>query len=110
MNTADILDKAADLIEQRGWAQGYFVDHRGGLCARGAIYAACGMEPDPDPHVRIVEWPGWNPADPAWDALCQLDTAVDDFAEMWNDAPERTKEEVVSALRAAAQAARESDG
>ena len=108
MNTADILDKAADLITERGWNQHYFVDSAGRLCPRGAIYAACGMKPDPDPLVWVVDWPGWTSraADDAMDACDRLDAVVNDYAESWNDAPGRTAEEVISTLRAAAQAAR----
>lgn len=108
MNTADILDRAAGVVEKRGWTQRWYVNASGEVCPRGAIYVACGVEPDPYPEVEVVDWPGWSPAaaSAAMDACDLLDKAVDDYAESWNDRPERTKEEVVSTLRAAAQAAR----
>lgn len=106
MNTADILDKAADLIDQRGLAKGWFCGPGGTLCAAGGIYAALGAEPQPA-GVDYEGWPGWNvsliqPYDRAWTALyehlggCGIGS--------WNDV--RTKEEVVTTLRAAARAAR----
>ena len=108
MNTADILDKAADLIDRRGWNQGWYINTDGEMCPRGAIYAACGMQPNPNPSVDVMDWPGWSSsaADNAITACDWLDEAVDDYAESWNDDEGRTKEEVVSTLRAAAQAAR----
>lgn len=103
MNTADILDRAADLIEERGWNQGWYVNECGGLCAVGAMYTAAGVElpvgaefPDiPDEVSNAV-----------LRAFRVFGDHVKRLASAWNDAPGRTKEEVVSTLRAAAQAAR----
>jgi hypothetical protein len=113
VNTADILDKAADLIAARGLAKRVHCNQRGGLCAAGAIYAATGIEPVAG--VRNAEaWPTYNPAGAdatsaaydwlrAW--LLREDPDVTDPVS-WNDGAKRSKEEVVSTLRAAAQAAR----
>lgn len=86
---ADILNRAADLIEPEGaWCQGSGTKVTGGqvaLCALIAISRASGSGPS------------------MW-------TACGSFAEFcggpiseWQDAPERTQAEVVAALRAAAQ-------
>lgn len=104
MNTADILDRAADLIEERGWHQGWYVNDCGQLCIRGAMLVAVGIEPP----QKDMPWPDHSgEANASWqEATDEMDEYLDDLAERWNDAPERTKEEVVSTLRAAAQAAR----
>lgn len=114
MNTADILDKAADLIEQRGHAKRVHVTKAGCLCASGAMYAAVGMEPVPGQR-ECGRWPSFD-----WSRSLEVAEAYDWFgawlkrsgfkadtdAVQWNDRKIRTKEEVVSTLRAAAQAAR----
>src|SRR5205085_1256462 len=41
MNTSEVLNRAADLIEERGWTHGSGWDDIGGpLCLEGAIFAA----------------------------------------------------------------------
>lgn len=105
MNSADVLDRAAEIIEHNGWAQGqYFVPEFGKapedcrVCAIGAInvalYAAkptvLPSQERTFPLSSVVEW--------------YLD--VYDLAE-WNDAKDRTAEEVIAALRGAAADERE---
>jgi hypothetical protein len=111
VNVAEILNKAADLIEKPGaWIQdafsrdehgfaeqgnGRWAAHPVCFCALGAIAQAAGM---PDP-----EW-AW-----ATDAAKALESFVTEhrFCSVtdWNDAPERTQAEVVAALREAAKLA-----
>jgi hypothetical protein len=80
------------------------------LCAVGALYAASGIEPEGYGQTdgREDHWSGWN--EEGWEATsraqCALEDALNRWPPDWNDAPERTKEEVISTLRAAAQAAR----
>lgn len=106
-----VLERAADLIEQRGLCQnGWYTDRKGGLCARGAIYAAVGVEP----QVRTADL-GWIHLprdmqalfDRARKALAAAIESPDPSFPIisWNDAPERTAAEVVGGLRAAAEAA-----
>lgn len=48
--TSDVLNKAADLIEERGWAFGtgwLGTEEPGGLCVEGAIQAATGVAVGP---------------------------------------------------------------
>lgn len=101
MTPSEILLKAADLIEQKGWTRyGYARDEDGNdvnptsrhavcFCAIGAIRASAndrGLGSLSRTAVRFAE-----------DALdCN---SLDD----WNDEFGRTKEEVVEALRRAAQ-------
>lgn len=105
MKTSEVLNKAADLIEQRGWAQGggagdtpYRSTDPWGeesdtapLCLEGAIFAAA----------------GWDRRDERWG--CPAYRAVDDYLGLlsfplffFNDEPGRTPEEVVAVLRGAA--------
>lgn len=45
MNTSEVLNRAADLIEERGWTKGRgWVDDGGPLCLEGGIAAALGVE------------------------------------------------------------------
>lgn len=101
MNTADILDQAADLIEPEGaWTQGWFARDRHGhkvptwspdavcWCAIGAILRAANL-----PSV----------AGAARSHIFSLVGPIPDF----NDAPERTQAEVVAKLREAAALARQ---
>lgn len=39
---ADLIEKAADYIDEHGWTQGCFVDREGRVCAYGALYAVSG--------------------------------------------------------------------
>lgn len=85
---ADVLDGAADLIERDGWVQG--VNHlpTGEHCMNDAIEKVAG---------KALYWP----------AKRYVEAVVGFSATAaWNDVPGRTKAEVVSALRAAAERAR----
>lgn len=112
MKTSEILAKAADLIEQRGWNQGWYVNDCGGLCATGAMFAAVGMEPVAESQLGAGSGSAWgefaesryDDATRAWDRFAAY-LGVQ-HAPSWNDEHERTKEEVVAKLREAARAER----
>lgn len=122
MRTSEILNKAADLIEERGWGQGSGTwSGNGGLCLEGAIGAAMGRKVnqfgDPD---------GIEPDE--LNFSCPAGLAVRSYLEMeldeeeayrrndltpcsertgywlchWNDRSTRTAEEVIEVLRATA--------
>lgn len=105
MTIADILDRAADLIEPEGkWTQGELARGKSGkpvrtrraatcFCIMGAINAASGEidRPLSDEFVSVLT-PLLPTHDPIW---------------IWNDAPERTQPEAVAKLREAANVARE---
>ena len=88
--------RAADLIEEKGWMQGGYGS--GPFCVRSALYQA-GLERG-----------YWLPNEskvlpPLRKAFALLDAAVAPSGMgslCWNDAPGRTKEEVVAKLRAVA--------
>lgn len=97
MNTSEVLNKAADLIEERGWIQGptgWIIADGGPLCLEGGIYAALG-------DVR-----GWFRSEieacPAYQAVEAY--VGDHFMGLWqwNDDHDRTAEQVIATLRAVA--------
>jgi hypothetical protein len=103
---SDILNRAADLIEPEGaWTQYTLAlnkdhvscdpkqDDAACFCAMGAIVRAANIEDDEYYEA----------------ALTELSAHVGFHVPTWNDAPERTQSEVVSALRAAALAAQEAE-
>ncbi len=107
MHTSEVLNRAADLIEERGWSscsgwpgeEEYGGPSDGHLCLEGGIMAALGMTF----KDRRTSGPAMNAvrehlAIPAGHALF-----------CWNDLPDRTQHEVIAALRGAAviEAARE---
>lgn len=96
MNVSDILEKAADLIEPEGkWGQGFIVGCVGDHCADTAIY-------------RIAELLDREERQAARIFFANFIGGRDQYATFrWNDAPERTQEEVVAKLREAAALARE---
>lgn len=106
MQTSEILNKAADLIEERGWTkgvQGWTEDpeHRGKLCMEGGISAASGVG-------RNDFWAFLDC--PAYRAVAgYLGVDVEGIKRgsgrgVWefNDASGRTANEVIEVLRAAA--------
>lgn len=89
MTNQEIAAKAADLIESRGHAKGALIDHRGRLCLLGALNMAASGSPRHCVRGR--------------NALCYVENYIDDWSGIdWNNRPERTPEEVIAVLRAAA--------
>lgn len=109
---ADELEKAADILEANGLYKGDFYDARQSVrrdrypedchvCAMGAINTAATGTPSmpmawEEPYVRLHELY----------KLVKTFLGVS-FLDGWNDAEERTEEEVVAALRGTAAAVRE---
>lgn len=92
----DLLDKAADVIIERGWHQGDYQKPGGeAVCAMGALFAAAARSP------RTA---GLNTADPrsaaAVAATClKRHLGIESSLPAWNDSPGRTEDEVLAALR-----------
>lgn len=86
--TSAILNKAADLIEERGWVgtngEGWEVDGAP-LCIEGAISAAMGA-----PLSQV------KPPNAKWNDALRYNFGTGDFI------PARTAEQVIATLRAAA--------
>lgn len=98
--TPDVaLDRAADLIEQRGLAHGHFQTPDGALCSLGALRVAIWGEvadiPNGDPY-----WPIYITAGEWLAEIIRPESIV-----FWNDSHQQRK--VVAGLRRAARLARE---
>ena len=99
MKVSEILFKAAELIEERGLAKGEWQDDETGcLCAEGAITFAAGL--------RIFADACCSPAGRFLEAYLRETVGYGDIPA-WNDAEERTPNEIVSGLRSAATKAQE---
>lgn len=87
--TRGVLLKAASLLEEQGWTQHQYQDNDGKRCLMGAIAA--------------VDTTGRKMPYSVCDALrAHLKLTPKLSLSEWNDKPERTKEEVINALRGAA--------
>ena len=106
MNVSDTLNLAADLIEERGWTKGGDDGDPWGeapgtpLCIEGGIMAALGLRkldvfgtPKEEQEFRTC---------PAFAAVAEHIRLTYRHLYAWNDAPERTANEVVEVLRATA--------
>lgn len=98
MSVKSLLTLAADLIAPEGhWTKGDWGKPSSRMCTEGAIYAAA------DSHPLVTITIGWGKARLACDFLVKHlpHASVPDKNPIadWNDAPERTQEEVVAKLR-----------
>lgn len=120
MRTSEVLNRAADLIEERGWTVGSGWIQRGQgnqhLCLEGGIMAAMGME-FPEVIIDAVYGPfAMCPAYQAVSAYLNREVAYLDGVVRgetlygWNDRQDAAVE-VIEVLRACAviEAAKESD-
>ena len=97
---AQDLRDAASALRRDGWAQGTFVDDGGCRCAAGAILAV--VEPAARDPYTLTDSAYYRYGN-AWGALAEhLDVTS---VSAWNDADERTEDEVLHALEAAAEKA-----
>ena len=108
MNTSEVLNRAADLIEERGWRQGpagWDNDQGSRLCLEGGILAAL------ETSFSDIDLREWFMDCPAYVAVANYlelpsgrDLAGHDNRAIWrfNDDPGRTQSEVVEVLRACA--------
>ena len=118
MNTSEVLNRAADVIEERGWTQGGDSndqpwDGPNGVCLEGGIAAAAGLD------RRFGGFPDLYNGCPAYEAVVSHlglnpmpkrgGAPIMDAVWQWNDKPGRTASEVIEVLRACAviEAARE---
>lgn len=103
---AEVLDGAADVIERDGWCQNDLTSDDGRHCLMGAIGA----------HLGTLSESGWwnllafdeveskiTAARDAAALAAQIDVGPGMNVANWNDAPERTEQEVLDALRLAAK-------
>lgn len=97
MKPQQILNRAADIIEQAGWTQGALAlddagRPTGSLSPIAACYCTIGaIQKAASGHKRVIEHA---------DAALRTHLGIQDTV-MWNDKAGRTKEEVIAALRGA---------
>lgn len=87
--TKEVLTEIRDYYKKNpnGWIKGRFTDNEGGFCLDGAITS----------HMDNGRpWRVWYPRYEA--CRVRLETLIDDSLVAWNDAPERTREEVIALL------------
>jgi hypothetical protein len=108
------LRAAAEVLRRDGWTQGAYHTLAGCHCAEGALALTVGQHvydeglPDAPVTYLDVNWwavnteSAWLRRDAAEDALRHH--VGPDIVE-WNDTPDRTADEVIAALEAAADAA-----
>jgi hypothetical protein len=99
---ADLLDQAANLIEERGHAKDFYEDGQGRLCAVGALRVAA-FGDSRYPKAGLVDTSYIQAYDLLEAEVEQIDYA---FITEWND--ESDASTVVATLRAAAAKARQS--
>jgi hypothetical protein len=94
----EVLCRAAEVLEERGWTTGDYVDEYGQVCLVAACMLAVGEHVNPDdlPHVPTL-------AQAALDQLA-AHLGFDEFFEVatWNDEECGSKNQAVAVLRAAA--------
>lgn len=92
MTPDQVLDAGADAIEREGWGQNKTVRSSGNHCAATAIcHVSRGV-----PHGSDAWYCAKDALTKAIGGICLADIFT------WNDAPERTKDEVTSTLRSVA--------
>ncbi len=91
MKTSEVLYKAIDILHERGWTQDVYENAEGNVCSLGAIDSA-----RMDLDLSTSE----SGADDPIEALEEI-IGYQDVPE-WNDAPERTFEDVLLAFKTAA--------
>lgn len=101
MNTSEVLYRAADLIEERGWVKAVGWENGQGepLCLEGGIMAASGLT-NRDIYGARDPLSRWA-ACPAYRAVSDY-LGTTDLLYLWNDQRNRTATEVIEVLRACA--------
>lgn len=110
LKPSDVLEHAANLIDEWGWARKNFVGINGAMCHLGAIRAATGW------HVHGFKKGGWRIVDHDLSrAVERLTLAAQEYdmqalgvtsITRWNDEVCKSKAEAVAKLREAAALAR----
>ena len=109
IEAADVLEKAATHLKRVGHHKGYLYDERQAkgtalescrVCAVGSILAAAYGKP----RYPALDTAKSDVTDTAIDAM---EDTVGTPVPVWNDEPERTVDDVVTALKATADSLRE---
>lgn len=109
----ELLDRAADIIEQRGLAQGDLEGPDGAVCTIGALNVALTGDARTTWELDNPHWMRWKSAADRFidylDEHGQFEGEPEYLVESnpivwWSDSPGRTQAEVVDTLRRAARA------
>lgn len=89
MTDTEIRQKAASLVEEKGWLQGVLWGPKGEVCALGALLIAAEVP-------SLIEAPPFFE-----DLVANLEEEIDtgESLDVWNDKDGRTQQQVVAALR-----------
>lgn len=109
MTPEQVLERAADLIEERGWAQGQYEDPDGCLCTIGAVRVAIAGSVNlndftPD-QGRLLKrcWPVLDERIAATNPDNWVGPYRGPVVADWNDTYAKTADEVVAVLRGSRQ-------
>ena len=105
LTAAEVLSRARDVLAERGWHQGDYVNKETrAVCALGAIDVVVFRQPQWDPYAdedaKRVE-------DEAYRFLCAAAGDPMRGIGQWNDDPSRTVEDVLLLMKQAEELARE---
>ncbi len=117
MKTSEVLERAADIVEQ-GWAQKTYGEDDGHFCALGGIRAAVGFykQYEDGRWYLNLQCKGYQiPIASSQQYLVRViddqrdEESLGDSIARWNDDKDRQQHEVVDALRHAAKFAKEDE-
>lgn len=96
MKTSEILNRAAEIMMERGHGKGQYIGDTGRVCVLGATCLASGLTKKQCPQMGN-QAPGYT----------YISKAVGRVAWFWNDSPETTEAMALGALHEAAILAKE---
>lgn len=101
----DILRAAAEYMSEHGWTQGRLQNESGQVCAMGAINAVLHQRVSGCSHVEIDKRLSFESIAVAMmqnHLGIKMDGSIVNSIPSWNDAADRTAEDVILALKCAA--------
>lgn len=98
---ADVLDKAADIIDRNGLHKGYLYDEA--KADGGLLVKVCPVDVVGAINVAVFDMPRWpaedHPGSPlAQAAVLALQETIGEPVPGWNDDEERTQDDVITSL------------
>jgi hypothetical protein len=115
IETAQLLEKGASIIEERGWCQQTLQEHDGSVCVFGSILAAEGFDIE---EAETVAWSGAKSTPLHNEVVTALISEIYPkgapwqegewhtaglISSKWNDRPGQTAYNVTSTMRRAAE-------
>ena len=102
LDVADVLEAAADVIEERGWCQNFLMSEDGRVCLMGAVIVATGEDLVPFQTVC-----GRDPM--AERAFGVVEEFLGRWPSVWNDHAAQDKYEVIDLLKSVAKECRRNE-